>query len=184
MITSYQEQRNNRVKTKYNFPAGADISGVIRNVESSIINDSTFVSELAEAFSNSTGTFQALVTGSLTGGTAYLDSLTGGSTYLDSLTGGAAYLGSLTGGISYLSSITGGIGYFGALSSVSITGGTITTSGAIYGANIYGATGSFGELIIPTTGIISTLGSIYYDRSGTGTLKIYNGSTWVVFYHS
>jgi hypothetical protein len=150
--------RNDRTRVKFNFPSGSDISGAIRNIESSIINDGTYVSELAGSFSNSTGIFQSLVTDSITGGTAYFDSITGGNVYV-----GSTVIAN---------------GFFNTISCA-----TTGTFSSITGGTIYGATGAFGELIIPSTGVIATLGSIYYDLTGTGAIKVYDGSTWRVFYH-
>jgi len=165
--------RNDRTRVKFNFPSGADISGAIRNIESSIINDGTYVSELAGSFSNSTGIFQSLVTDSITGGAAYFDSITGSNvitTDINALT--------VVAGLVVSNEIICPTGMFNTISCA-----TTGTFGSITGGTIYGATGAFGELIIPSTGVIATLGSIYYDRTGTGAIKVYDGSTWRVFYH-
>ena len=84
-MSSERYQRNDRTRVKYNFPAGSDIGGIVRNIESTIINDNTYISELANSFSNSTGTFQSLVTDSITGDSAFFTTMTGGLTFADEL---------------------------------------------------------------------------------------------------
>jgi hypothetical protein len=149
MTDSYLSHTVTRVR--YNLPACADISGVIQNIESAIINDGTYISELAGAFVNSTGSFNALTANKITS-----PLIVSGTTVANMLMA--------TGGM-----VIGFTGSFFYGSSINFTG-----------ANAYITNG----LVVPHTGTITAIGSLYYDPSGTGTIKVYNGSTWDTFYHS
>jgi len=62
MSDNYQ---HNRTRAKYNYPAGADVTGMIENIGSLMINDNTYTTELAGAFGNATGVFGTITTRNL-----------------------------------------------------------------------------------------------------------------------